>query len=73
MDTPDQALQVPAPKKQRRTIQEWREIVEETLLPGISVSRVARRHDVNANQLFYWRKLYREGRLGVGRPRRCCP
>ena len=38
--------------------------MEETLLPGISVSRVARRHDVNANQLFYWRKLYREGRLG---------
>jgi transposase len=38
--------------------------VEETLLPGASVSRVARRHDVNANQLFYWRKLYREGRLG---------
>jgi transposase len=38
--------------------------VEETLLPGASVSRVARRHDVNANQVFYWRKLYREGRLG---------
>jgi transposase len=38
--------------------------VEETLLPGTSVSRVARRHDVNANQLFYWRKLYREGGLG---------
>jgi transposase len=28
------------------------------------VSRVARRHDVNANQVFHWRKLYREGRLG---------
>jgi transposase len=40
--------------------------VEETLLPGTSVSRVARRHDVNANLLFYWRKLYREGRLGGG-------
>jgi transposase len=38
--------------------------VEETLLPGASVSRVARRHDVNANQVFYWRKLYREGQLG---------
>lgn len=38
--------------------------MEETLLPGASVSRVARRHDVNANQVFYWRKLYREGRLG---------
>jgi transposase len=40
--------------------------VEETLLTGASVSRVARRHDVNANQVFYWRKLYREGRLGGG-------
>jgi hypothetical protein len=25
---------------------------------------VARRHAVNANQVFYWRKKYREGRLG---------
>jgi transposase len=40
--------------------------VEETLLAGASVSRVARRHDVNANQVFYWRKQYREGRLGSG-------
>lgn len=38
--------------------------MEETMLPGASVSRVARRHDVNANQVFYWRKLYREGQLG---------
>jgi transposase len=40
--------------------------VEETLVPGASVARVARRHDVNANQVFYWRKLYREGQLGIG-------
>jgi transposase len=39
--------------------------VEETQVPGASVARVARRHDVNANQVFYWRKLYREGRLGI--------
>jgi len=37
--------------------------VEETLQPGASVAVIARRHDVNANQVFYWRKLYREGRL----------
>ena len=66
MDTSGQALQVHAPRKRRRTIKERREIVEETLSAGTSVSRVARRHDVNANQLFYWRKLYREGRLGGG-------
>src|SRR5215471_5909351 len=52
-------------KKRRRTIKERRDIVEETLVPGASVARVARRHDVNANQVFYWRKLYREGRLGI--------
>ena len=66
MDTSDQATQirVQRAKHRHRTIQERRAIVEETLLPGASVSRVARRHDVNANQVFYWRKLYREGRLG---------
>jgi transposase len=30
--------------------------VDETLEPGASVSIVARRHDVNANQLFQWRR-----------------
>ena len=65
MDTLSQA--VPAALKtrnRRRSVKERREIVEETLVAGASVSRVARRHDVNANQVFYWRKLYREGRLG---------
>jgi transposase len=66
VDTPEQGLTVKTPRKKlrRRSIKERREIVEETLLAGASVSRVARRHDVNANQVFYWRKLYREGRLG---------
>ena len=50
-------------RKRFRTKQERREIVEETLKPGASVSLVARAHDVNANQVFKWRKLYREGRL----------
>ena len=48
----------------RRSIEEKRRIVEETWRPGASVARVARRHAVNANQVFYWRKKYREGRLG---------
>ena len=48
-----------------RSKQERRQIVEETLKPGASVSLVARAHDVNANQLFKWRKLYHEGRLNV--------
>ena len=66
MDTLGQSAKVSAEKKQRRrTIKERRDIVEETLVPGASVARVARRHEVNANQVFYWRKLYREGRLGI--------
>jgi transposase len=35
--------------------------VAATLLPGSSVSRVARRYDVNANQVFAWRRRYRDG------------
>lgn len=66
VDTPGHTLQVKAPRKRHRTNQERRQIVEETFLPSASVSRVARKHDVNANQLFRWRKLYREGRLGGG-------
>ncbi len=38
-----------------------REIVAASLAPGSSVSKVARRYDVNANQVFAWRKRYREG------------
>jgi len=33
-----------------------RQMVAETLEPGASVSIVARRHDVNSNQLFRWRR-----------------
>ena len=33
-----------------------RQIVAETQTPGASVSVVARRHDVNSNQLFRWRR-----------------
>src|SRR3954470_22467521 len=33
-----------------------RQIVAQTLEPGSSVSIVARRHDVKANQLFQWRR-----------------
>ena len=67
MDTVEQRPPTSVAKKQRRrNIQERREIVEETLVPGASVARVARRHEVNANQVFYWRKLYRQGQLGLG-------
>ena len=55
----------PTAKRRSRSKQERREIVEETLEPGASVAVIARQHGVNANQVFHWRKLYREGRLDV--------
>ena len=35
-----------------------RQIVAESYVPGASVSVVARRHNVNANQVFQWRKRF---------------
>src|SRR6267154_5479992 len=73
MDTSEQvALETSShTKRRRRTVEEKRRIVEEkrriggeTLEAGAAVARVARRHAVNANQVFYWRQKYREGRLG---------
>lgn len=44
-------------RKQRRRIwedEEKRRIVAQTRMPGVSVSQVARRYDVNANMVFKW-------------------
>jgi transposase len=54
--------------RQRRSIAEKRRIVEETLVSGASVAKVARAHGVNANQVFGWRRLYLAGRLGEQKP-----
>jgi len=56
---------IPAkPMRRRYTLAQKREMVEATLEDGQFVSVVARRYDVNTNQLFRWRKQYRDGRLG---------
>jgi transposase len=47
----------------QHTIEEKLRVVEETRVPGASVSIVARRHNLNANQVFGWRRLYRRGLL----------
>jgi transposase len=57
-----------AAPRQRRSIAEKRRIVEETLVEGASVARVARAHGINANQVFGWRRLYAAGRLGERKP-----
>jgi transposase len=75
MDTSER-ISVETPKqitRRRRSVEEKRRIVEETLEAGASVARVARRHAVNANQVFYWRKKYREGRLGKNQSSKLLP
>ena len=50
-------------RRQQRSIEEKRRIVEATLAPDRSVTEVAQAHGVRANQVFKWRRLYRDGRL----------
>ena len=50
--------------KAKRRNKRWpealkREIVAASMAPGASVSVVARQYDVNANQVFSWRRRYR--------------
>jgi transposase len=46
-----------------RTIEEKQRIVAESFAPGASVAEVARRYEVNANQVFAWRRLQQQGLL----------
>jgi transposase len=58
-------------RKRRRSwpLAEKQRIVAETLAAGASVSVVARRHDVNANQVFKWRReLAAGGRAALPAP-----
>ncbi|MGF7137615.1 transposase [Paraburkholderia sp. EB58] len=66
MDTVTEFSEVKVARKyRRRSVDEKRQIVEETLSSGRSVAEIARSHELNANQLFDWRKQYLDGRLGV--------
>ena len=49
--------------RKRRSIQEKLQIVRETLQSDDSVAVIARRHGVNANQVFTWRRQYQRGQL----------
>lgn len=59
--------------RERRRNKRWpealkREIVAATFEPGASVSVVARQYDVNANQVFSWRRRYGEAAKPAGMP-----
>jgi transposase len=63
--------------EERRRRKRWpealkREIVAATFAPGASVSVVARQYDVNANQVFSWRRRYSEaGKPSPASPSTC--
>ena len=55
----------------RRRRRQWseaqkRQIVAETHEPGVSVPMVAQRYNLNPNQTFRWRRLFRELERGGG-------
>ena len=43
-------------KRRSWSLDEKHRIVDESLEAGASLAEVARRHDLNANQLFAWRR-----------------
>ncbi len=64
----------PTPPRRGYTMDKKLQVVRETLAPGASVSLVARRHDINSNIVFRWRRQYMRGELvkgaaaGTGQP-----
>ena len=51
--------EAPARRKRRSwSVEKKRRIVDESLVGGASIAEVARRHDLNANQLFTWRRHF---------------
>jgi transposase len=64
MDTSERAVVKREPQRRRWPVEEKCRIVEQTLKSGASVARVALAHGVNANQVFSWRRQYRQGLLG---------
>lgn len=56
MSLDDQVSSIKGHKRRSWTIEEKRRIVEESLEPGASIAKVARRYNMNANQLCTWRR-----------------
>ena len=66
MENPGSGREGPGALRRRWSDAEKRRIVAESYQPGVSVSVVARRNDVNANLVFNWRRRFREQAGGAG-------
>ena len=53
-------------RRRRWSEAQKRQIVAETHEPGVSVPMVAQRYNLNANQVFRWRRLFREAERAGG-------
>jgi transposase len=51
-------------RRRRWSMEQKREIVGESLEPGVSPVTVARRYGIGTGQLYTWRRQLREGQLG---------
>lgn len=49
----------PARRRRSWSLDEKRRIVDESLADGASIAEIARRYDLNTNQLFTWRRQFR--------------
>ncbi|WP_112175217.1 transposase [Paraburkholderia unamae] len=50
-------------QNQRHPLERKRSVVERTFDPGAAAPRIARENNINANQVWAWRKLYTQGLL----------
>jgi transposase len=62
-DTTTAEERIPRPPRRLYTNAFKMGVVRETLRRGASVSIIARRHDLNSNMLFRWRREYHQGLL----------
>jgi transposase len=65
MTTSGEGSSSTGPRRRRWTEEEKARIVAECEAPGSSVSMVARRHDLNTNMLFTWRRQSRQRQCGA--------
>jgi transposase len=54
-------VDTPAKRRRRWAVETKRRIAEESFEGSASVAELSQKYGVNANQIFQWRKRYREG------------